>query len=115
LKLQEKKPCSFFIFVQMAVDLRKYCKTNQYRSARKGRSESRLANRDEKLILRFYYYAVIRSRKFSDTIHQLSEEFDVAESVVTFRLKFNQETVDKVFADKPSVQYLKKRLPYYAW
>jgi hypothetical protein len=106
----------FFNFVVMSdVDLRKYCPGNVARSTRKGRSESRMANRDEKLAIRFYYYAVIKQLKFSSTLNKLSDEFDIDETVITNRLKKIYNTVDAVFAQKPTIRSLKKRYPYYSW
>lgn len=97
------------------VDLRKYCPGNVARSTRKGRSESRMANRDEKLVLRFYYHAVIKECKFSNTVQYLSNEFDIDETVIINRLKKVSELVDRVFAQKPTIRSLKKKIPYYSW
>ena len=117
LKLQGRNPCSFFIFGEMAkADLINYCPANVVsRPARKGRSESRIANRDEKLIYRFYYHAVIHNRNFASTVQQLSTEFDIEESVVTDRLKRKKDLMDMVFSRKPTIRQLRKQYPYYAW
>ena len=97
-------------------DLINYCPANSVsKPARKGRSESRIANRDEKLIYRFYFHAVIHNRNFASTVQQLSNEFDIEESVVTDRLKRNKDLMDTVFRRKPTTRQLRKQYPYYAW
>lgn len=96
------------------VDLRKYFQ-QPHRTTKKGPSESRMSNRDEKLVLRFYYYAVIKQCKFSNTVQYLSDEFDIDETVIINRLKKISGLVDRVFAQKPSIRILKKKIPYYSW
>jgi hypothetical protein len=96
------------------VDLRKYCHET-FHPMRKGRSESRLLLRDEKLVTRFYFYAEIGRLNYSNILSKLSEEFDIDEDVVRVRIKKRTDLLDKLYHDKPSVNTLRKRFPYYTW
>jgi hypothetical protein len=98
-----------------SVDLRKYCQQPSLRPTRKGRSESRLLVRDMKLVARFYYYAQIKNLNYSSILAKLSEEFDIDENVVRARMKLRQENLDDLFKERPTIQILRKRYPYYSW
>lgn len=82
---------------------------------RKGRSVELLARRDEKLALRFYYYAHIKGENYEGTINVLVSEFDICERVVIDRLKANQLILDELFRKKPPAAQLKRRLPHFVW
>ena len=82
---------------------------------RKGRSEELLAQRDEKLAVRFYYYCHIRGDGYETTITSLVNEFDICERVVIDRLKANQPVLDELFTQKPPVTHLKRKIPHFAW
>jgi hypothetical protein len=84
-------------------------------SVSKGRSKALLNRRDNKLVARFYYYAIIRKLNYRDTIAALVQEFDICDRVVLDRLRHNQSFVDELFAHKPSVTELRKRFPYLRW
>jgi hypothetical protein len=96
-------------------DLRGYCGGNTARASRRGRSELRMACRDEKMVFRFYYYAVIKQCTYGQTIRNLSNEFDIVETVITARLKKISGKVDEVFDQKPTLKYLRDKFPYYTW
>ncbi len=89
----------------------------QPRSTRekKGRNPELVMQRDRKLAVRFYYYALIRKLNYRDTIAALVMEFDICERVVLDRLRHNQSFVDELFARKPSITELRKRFPYLRW
>jgi hypothetical protein len=95
-------------------DLKSYCPTTK-RGTRKGRSESRIQSRDEKLAHRFYYHAEVCGHKYNAVLAMLSSEFDIDETVVTARLKMIAPVLDKVFNEKPGVRILRKKYPYYSW
>lgn len=82
---------------------------------RKGRSKELLAQRDEKLASRFFYYAHIKKLNYEDTINALVDEFDICERVVIDRLKANQTILDELFAEKPPVIKLKRKIPHFVW
>lgn len=96
------------------VDLQKYC-INTERGTRKGRSESRILRRDEKIISRFYYYAEIQKLNYGTVISKLSEEFDVDERIIISRLKERSKILDQIYAEKPATSTLRKKFPYYSW
>jgi hypothetical protein len=96
------------------VDLRKYCH-EPIRPMRKGRSESRISLRDEKLITRFYYYAEIGKLNYSNILSKLSEEFDIDENVVRARIKKRTDILDKLYVEKPSVHCLRRKYSYFNW
>lgn len=96
------------------VDLQKYC-TNTERGTRKGRSESRILRRDEKIISRFYFYAEIQRFNYGTVISKLSEEFDVDERIIISRLKERSKILDQIYAEKPTNSTLRKKFPYYSW
>jgi hypothetical protein len=105
----------FFNFVLMnPADIRSYC-SQGLRSSRKGPSESHMANRDKKLAYRFYYHAEHCKMNYSEILSHLHEEFDIDEKVIIRRLRQISEILDQVFAEKPSLQILKKMYPYYSW
>jgi hypothetical protein len=52
---------------------------------------------------------------YSETLSQLSDEFDIDERVVIRRLRLIADILDSVFAEKPSLQTLKKKYSYYSW
>ncbi len=95
-------------------DLKNYCPAT-HKGTRRGRSESRLQNRDEKMAYRFYYHAEICKLKYSSVLSSLSVEFDIDESVVTVRLKKIADILDRIFKEKPTVRSLRKKFPYYSW
>ena len=82
---------------------------------RKGRSQELLAQRDEKLAIRFYYYAHIKGENYEGTINSLVIEFDICERVVIDRLKANQEILDELFSNKPPTAQLKRKIPHFVW
>lgn len=96
------------------VDLRKYTQ-HSLKEVRKGRSESRLAARDEKIASRFYYYSEIMGLTYTTLMSKLSDEFDIDENVVRVRLKKRFDILDRLYADKPSKSALKQKYPYFVW
>jgi len=108
-------PGSFIIFGCMSKsDLKSYCPATK-KGTRKGRSESRMQIRDEKMAYRFYYHAEICNLNYSIVLSTLSREFDLDESVITNRLKKIEHILGKVFKEKPSIRSLRKKYPYYSW
>lgn len=98
------------------VDLRKYCQDTYLGPLKKGRSESRISRRDEKLAARFYYYSEIRKiNNYSKILSQLSEEFDIDEGVVSYRMKKRADLLDKIYSEKPSIHLLRAKYPYFSW
>lgn len=82
---------------------------------RKGRSLELLSRRDLKLAYRFYYYCQIRKEPYESTISLLELEFDIRERVIIDRLRCNQETLDKLFQERPNTSILRKEIPYMMW
>lgn len=102
------------IFVYMNDSLRSYtidCET----SIRRGRNTELIQRRDDKLAARFYYYSQIKRFKYLVIFFYLSQEFDLRERVIMDRLKANQPKLDILFEEKPSINELKKRFPYFSW
>lgn len=96
--------------------LKAYCeRPPKAKEIKKGRNIDLLKNRDRKLAARFYYWAGIKNLRYSETIDKLVEEFDITEKVVIERLRLNQEYIDRLFADKPSSNNLKRIHPQYHW
>jgi hypothetical protein len=52
---------------------------------------------------------------FAKVIDALSNEFDLDESVINFRLRFRQNELDAIFEESPQPHVLQIRYPYYAW
>ena len=95
-------------------DIRSYC-SQSLRSSRKGPSESRMATRDKKIAYRFYYHAEHCKMNYSEALLHLSDEFDIDERVIIRRLRQISEILDQLFAEKPTLQVLKKMYSYYSW
>ena len=97
------------------VALAQYFPVQTSTSKRKGRSQELLAQRDEKLASRFYYYAHIKGENYESTTNALEQEFDICERVVIDRLKANQIILDELFKNRPAVSILKRKFPYFVW
>ena len=95
--------------------LASYFPSQQEKRKQKGRSQELLAQRDEKLAIRFYYYAHIKGEDYADTLNALVVEFDICERVVIDRLKANQIVLDKLFSQKPPTTHLKRKIPHFVW
>lgn len=95
--------------------LTSYFPPQPQRNKRKGRSQELLAQRDEKLAVRFYYYAQIKGENYESTISALVGEFDICDRVVIDRLKANQEILDELFNTKPPTAQLKRKIPHFVW
>ncbi len=98
------------------MSLQDYFQTKQQPARRKkGRNEELLQRRDNKLAMRFYYYAHIQQMSYRDTIKALMLEFDICERVVLDRLRANQDYLDSLFSEQPAISKLQKAVPYFAW
>lgn len=96
-------------------ELHGYFPPEPTRPKRRGRSRELLAQRDEKLAARFFYYSQIKKLNYEDTINALVNEFDICERVVIDRLRANQGILDELFAEKPPVAKLKRKIPHFVW
>lgn len=96
-------------------ELHNYFQQKPKAPMRKGRSKELLASRDEKLAARFFYYSYIKKISYKDTINSLVVEFDICERVVIERLKANQAILDELFAEKPQLAKLKRKIPHFVW
>jgi hypothetical protein len=102
--------------MESVVDLRKYCREPKLGPVRKGRSESRISHRDEKMACRFYYHAELKKvHNYSKLLSLLAEEFDIDECVVSVRMRKRSDLLDALYKDKPGVAVLRRRFPYYSW
>jgi hypothetical protein len=95
-------------------DLKSYCKTTG-KGSRKGRSNTRICSRDEKLAYRFFYHSEILRENYHNVLAALEQEFDIDQSVITVRLKLNGDVLDRIFKEQPAVKLLQKKYPYFSW
>lgn len=81
----------------------------------KGRSETHINGRNEKLAARFYWYSVVIGLKFSRCLEFLEPEFDITQSRICDLLSENADTVTLYERKNLSVQDLKIRFPFLNW
>jgi len=95
--------------------LKDYFVKKEKKNTQKGRSKEKLMERDKVLSYRFYYYAHIQCNNYDVTLGILSSEFFISEVVVTTRLRLNQPLLDEIFSHRPTVNELKKQIPFLSW
>lgn len=81
---------------------------------KKGRNEQLIAQRNELLIYRHYYYIKIRRRQFGDTLKSLSNEFHITERTI---LDVFQKTnlLREIRQKDLDVAFFKAKYPHLIW
>jgi hypothetical protein len=78
----------------------------------KGRSKSLIKLRNEKLILRYYYWTEIQRRRFDDVLMILSlEEIFLTPKQIMFIIRTNGDKLKKLRTQKPDI----KKLQLWSW
>jgi hypothetical protein len=82
---------------------------------RRGRSEVFIANRNECLLYRYYYYAKIKRFRLEHVLEAVSKEFFISDRTITNIIEAHSELRKKVFKEKLDVKELEKKFDFLKW
>lgn len=83
--------------------------------SKRGRNENLIAERNECLIYRYYYYSKIHRLRYADMIEKMQKEFYLSERTVADIIQVNSELVSRIFSGKPEVKTLIIKYNYLNW
>ena len=83
--------------------------------ARKGRSEQLVAQRNELLTHRYYYFTKVARMQYGDAINILKQQFFLEERTIVFAIQQNSALLYKLHHEKPAVKYLSDKYPFLKW
>lgn len=70
----------------------------------RGRNPSLIKDRDITLIVRYFYWSEIKRKRFDDVLEALGREFFLAEQTILNVLQANNELVNEVFRQRPTIE-----------
>jgi len=86
-----------------------------YAKGEKGRNKLLISKRNNYLIYRYYYYAKIKKRTYSDTLITLSNEFFLTERTIADIIQKSSDEIIKVFKEKLNIKQLTEKIYYLNW
>ena len=81
----------------------------------KGRSQERIAYRNQKLAARFYFYSNILGLKYDHLIQYLEKEFDLTEPRLYDLISEISQDIVNLENNRVTVKQLKKVYPFMSW
>ncbi len=88
---------------------------NSKRTFKKGRNDNLIADRNECLIYRYYYYAKVQRLRYSDVLEKMCKEFYLCERTVIDITQTKIELMNNVFSEKPQLKILKTKYNHLNW
>jgi hypothetical protein len=82
---------------------------------KKGRCGELIANRNNKIICRYYYYARLLQLRTDKVFEHLQQEFDLTERTLFDIVSSRQGEISKMFREETSLKDISKKYPYYNW
>lgn len=71
--------------------------------------------RDERLIARYYYYAVINKKTINDVLEALETEFNLGTDYISDLLAANITAIKELRNKNPKKQWFARKWPYLKW
>ena len=81
----------------------------------KGRNEELLAQRNELLIHRYYYFTKILRLQYGDALKQLRDQLHLETRTITDILQTNSAELYRLHQSKPAIKYFRDKYPYLRW
>ena len=82
---------------------------------RKGRSSTLIAQRNECLIDRYYYYGKFHNSRYSFILKTLSTEFFISEVTIPEVIDDNFNLLSQLKTLQPNTKYFKDKWPFLQW
>lgn len=82
---------------------------------RKGRSSTLIAQRNECLIDRYYFYGKFCDKRYTSILKTLSLEFFISEVTIPEVITDNETFLHSLKKQQPTPQHFKKKWPHLVW
>lgn len=83
--------------------------------AKRGRNKDLVANRNECLLYRYYYYSKLQKLRYDEVLELMGREFFLANRSITDIIMSKSESLKIVFKEKLSIQELEKKFNFLNW
>lgn len=82
---------------------------------KRGRNKNFLANRNECLLYRYYYYSKLKKLRYDEVLELVSRDFFLANRSIRDITTAESESLKIVFKEKLSIKELEKKFTFLNW
>lgn len=81
----------------------------------KGRSADLIADRNEHMMYRYYFYTRIKGFQYLSALTAISEQFYLSVSTIIYQLKINSDRLHEIMKEGATPRDLQKKFPWFNW